>query len=179
MPLGSAQMHSMWSRGSNLKNTSTTNAFSVLENIDTEKKISGGSGNNGANNNSRSGRREAYSSKGPSMERSSYSSYDGRGSRGGSRAGSRSGSQQRSNESSSQSLSATPTPKLPQVQQQPAQPVTTAASAIANLTEVQLQRRITNALQEYLGGSAKYGELEQEIRTEIPQSLHTKYVYEW
>lgn len=170
--LGSAQMHSMWSRGSNLK-TPSTNSFSLLENMDPEKKIgSGGSGNSGGNN-SRSGRREPYNSKGPSLERS-YGSYEGRGSRGGSRAGSRSGSQQRSNESSLQSQSVTPTPKISQPQLQP----TPAASAIANLSDDQLQRRFTNALQEYINGSAKYDEMEEEIRTDIPPSFHTRYVYE-
>ncbi|RZC05037.1 eukaryotic translation initiation factor 4 gamma 3-like, partial [Asbolus verrucosus] len=160
-PLGSRQMFGNWSKGSNIKTetsatTNTANMYAALEHMDTEKRPSG----------SRPSSKDPYSSKGPSLERSTYKqSYDGR--------GSRSGSQHRSNErdsslSSSQKTAPTTISNAPKAAQTPAPSY--------NFTEEQLERHVKNNLDEYLNDSCSVEEYGQDTQTSVPPSYFPRMV---
>lgn len=107
--------------------------------------------------------KDPYSSKGPSLERSSYKqSYnDGR--------GSRSGSQHRSADRES---SLPPTQKLPQAPPK----VVQAQGPAFTMSEEQLERHVKNNLDEYLNDSCTVEEYSQDTQSTVPPSYFPKMV---
>lgn len=115
---------------------------------------------------SRSGSKDPYTSKGPSLERN-YGKYEGR--------GSRSGSQHRSNDSSaSSSQRSTPAPVVPPMAPPKLQPVQPAP--VQQMTEEQMERRINNCLDEYVTGSSSMSDYFLDISSVIPVSYFPRMI---
>ncbi|XP_050307048.1 eukaryotic translation initiation factor 4 gamma 1-like isoform X3 [Anthonomus grandis grandis] len=184
-PLGSSSIFCNWGKGAaGTRNTQpNANIYAALESVDMDRRPTSMTSR---------GSKDAYSSKGPSMERNSYKSggYDGR--------NSRSGSQHRDTPMRGPPLSMMGPPQSrapssyqmapPQQQQQqqhqPSQVANTPAQqpqtpAMPKLTVEQLERRIRVALDERLTGSIKScDEYFQDIAAVVPPSDYSKVVYE-
>lgn len=161
-PLGSRNSFSNWSRGSNIKTAapqSNSNKFALLDAANDNMDNRGGY---------RSSHKDAYSSKGNSMERG-YSKFEGRNSRSGSqhRAPERERGEQRERESSQRN---TPTPT-----QQPPQKVP-APQVYEDLTPEKLERRIKNIVDEYISDCANLEDTDTEVRLSINPTLHAQFV---
>ncbi|CAH1972490.1 unnamed protein product [Acanthoscelides obtectus] len=155
-PFGSSQMFSAWNRGSvgsTMRSQAAPlggpNIYSALENYEPEKRSLGVS---------RSGSRDPYIPKGPSLEQHKF---DGR--------GSRSGSQHRSMEG--------PRPSEPLIVQRSAPSAPAPAPAVPPpqkplvtevLTEEQMERKINNCLDEFVNGNCNIDEFFQDISTFVP-----------
>ncbi|CAH0558222.1 unnamed protein product [Brassicogethes aeneus] len=175
MSLGSANLFNTWGKGSNIKNVvappmgaQSNNIYAALEkeasDSYTQEKKSGG-GN----------RRDAYHSKGHSLERNSSQrgGYDGR---------APPPQQQQQHRG----------PPQQQQHQQPAAPVPAAAAPAAavapppaavkppqareQLSEEQLERRFKNALDEYVSDNIGVDEFDQEIRACVPDDYVPKLI---
>ncbi|GJQ70481.1 putative RNA binding protein [Trypoxylus dichotomus] len=167
-PLGSSQMFGTWMRGSNIKPStqtpSTGNMYAALESIgnDVDKR----SAMNYAS-------KDPYHSKGASLERNFKHSFeDGR--------GSRSGSQHRLPHESQRSKPVLPTPQNisksnPPTVPKPRQP---PVEQIQPEQLDQLQRKITNILEEYLNDCNTVEECDEDIRASLDPSALPKLVSE-
>ncbi|XP_076271494.1 eukaryotic translation initiation factor 4 gamma 1-like isoform X2 [Rhynchophorus ferrugineus] len=153
-PLGSSQMFDNWGKGASGSKISQptygSNMYAALEVMDNERRSTNTRG------------KDPYSSKGPSLERNSYKTYDGR--------GSRSGSQQRDTTSRSgimpsgpPSLSLSTTSSKPFVQPQPVAP-----AAPPDMPEDKLIRYIVNSLEEVLEDCCTFETFFQDLSSTIP-----------
>ncbi|XP_044726466.1 eukaryotic translation initiation factor 4 gamma 1-like isoform X3 [Chrysoperla carnea] len=165
--LGSRSGYAKWSKGSTANvnpPTTITNMYSPLEHIDAERirQPQGGS---------RNGSKDPYSSKGPSMERSNYKSYDdGRGSRSGSQARSRDGSQARQQPTSLPTSSVVQPQFVAQqlsshLQQTPTQQQQPQTPPVKELTEDEIEQHTQTIVNDYWNDLSVSDVCEAEIKT--------------